>query len=385
MVAHSEVPLLDLTAQYRSIQAEVEPILLELCRSQRFILGPEVQGLEEEFANYCGARFAVGLSSGTDALIVALMSLGVQSGDEVVTSPFSFFATASSIARIGARPVFVDIDPISFNLNVDHVERAITKKTRAIMPVHLFGQCVSMDGIRDLAARHGVAIVEDACQAVGAKFDGQAAGSLGTIGCFSFFPSKNLGGFGDGGIATTDDEGLYQKMKTLRTHGEVERYHHSYLGGNFRLDAIQAAVLRIKLRHLDLWTASRRHNADRYRIALADLCGVGGSNPALSANAPLALPAELSCCFHVYNQYVVRCLNRDGLSRHLGERKIGTAIYYPIPLHLQRCFAYLGYKPGDFPISEQAAAQVLALPIFAELTVDQQQRVCDEILSFYRK
>lgn len=366
-----EVPLLDLTLQYRALQQQLDDAVLRVVRSQRFILGEEVEKLEQEVATYVGARHAVGVSSGTDALLVAMMALGIGVGDEVITSPYTFFASASTIARLGASPVFVDIEPDSFNIDPLLIEARISKKTRAIMPVHLFGQCAAMDQIRVIAERHGLPLIEDAAQAIGSRYGKkqEAAGGMGLCGCFSFFPSKNLGGFGDGGLVTTDDDAFAAKLRMLRMHGEETRYHHTFLGGNFRLDALQAAVLRVKLPHLNTWSEARRKNASFYNTALAE--------------SPVRLPLQFPEGYHVFNQFVIRAPKRDALQRHLAERKIGTAIYYPRPLHLQECFATLGYQQGDFPISEQAAAETLALPIFPELMSAQLQSVAEAILQFY--
>jgi dTDP-4-amino-4,6-dideoxygalactose transaminase len=370
-----QVPLLDLKGQYESLQHEIEETVLRVCRSQQFIMGPEVEGLEKELAAYCGTKYAVAMSSGTDALLAAMAALGVGAGDEVITTPFTFFATAGCIWRMGAKPVFVDIDPATFNLDPRGIEAAITSRTKAIMPVHLYGQCADMVPINAIAKKHGLVVIEDAAQAIGADYRGRRAGSLGAIGCFSFFPTKNLGGFGDGGATTTDDPDLYAKMKLIRTHGDVGNYKHSIVGANYRLDALQAAVLRVKLRRLDEWTEGRQRNATAYNRLFAERGLLGGA-----VKTPGALMGR-----HVYNQYVVRVENRDALMKHLAERGVGTRVYYPISLHQQECFKALGYSTGDMPKSEAAAETSLALPIYPELTAVQIRYVADSISEFYRE
>ena len=357
-----KVPLLDLTGQYASIKAEVDAAIARVVDSQRFVLGPVVEACEEAVASYVGSAHGVGVSSGTDALLVALMAEDIGPGDEVVTTPFSFFATAGSIARVGATPVFIDIDPATFNIDADRLEDRITARTRAILPVHLFGQMAAMPPIMEIAGRHGLAVIEDAAQAIGARHGGQTAGSVGHYGCFSFFPTKNLGGYGDGGIVVTDDPARAEKLRALRVHGETTRYHHRFVGGNFRLDALQAAVIHAKLTHLDRWTDRRIANAALYRRYLGDF--------AARHRDALTLPSTVTDR-HVFNQFVVRIADRDRVQERLTAAGIGTAIYYPLPLHLQECFAELGYRPGDLPASERAANEVLALPIFPELTSEQ--------------
>ncbi len=368
------VPLLDLKAQYASIREEVRAKVDEIMDNQAFILGPEVEAFEKNAAPYCGTSYAVGVSSGTDALMAALMALDIGPGDEVMTTPFSFFATAGTIARLGAKPVFVDIDPGTFNIDSDKIEAALTGGTKAVLPVHLFGQCAHMDPILEIAAKHGLAVVEDAAQAIGAEYRERRAGSMGDAGCFSFFPSKNLGGFGDGGLVTTNDAELAERVRLLRVHGAPSGYRHSMVGGNFRLDALQAAVLGIKLKRLDGWTEGRRKNAADYarRFEDADLVG-----------KEITLPVD-GQDRHIYNQYVIRAENREGLRRHLSELNIGHAVYYPLPLHLQECFAHLGGKEGDFPVSETAAKEVLALPVYTELNEDQRAYIVEGIRLFYR-
>lgn len=367
------VPLLDLKAQYRTIKDEVEREIAEVLESQYFILGPKVQELEAAIADYCSTDHAVGVSSGTDALIIALMSEGIGAGDEVVTTPFTFFATAGAIHRVGAKPVFVDIDPVTFNIDPAKIEAAITGKTKAIVPVHLFGQMADMDPILEIAKRNDVAVIEDAAQAIGSEYKGKRAGSLGDYGCFSFFPSKNLGGAGDGGIVTTRDPERYDTLIKMRVHGGTQMYHHEFVGGNFRLDALQAAVVKVKLAHLDKWTAGRQKNAKTYDKLLkeAGLLEVG-----------VVLP-EVVASRHIFNQYTLRVPRRDALLAHLREKGIGCSIYYPLSMHQQICFEYLGYKEGAFPESEKAAAEVISLPIYPELTQEQLDEVVGAIAEFY--
>lgn len=368
------VPLLDLRAQYREIEADIRPVIDGLLASQLFVLGPEVQALEEEVAAYSGCAFGVGVSSGTDALLIALMALDIQAGDEVVTTPYTFFATAGAIHRVGAKPVFVDIDPETYNLDTNLLSSGLSEKVKAILPVHLYGQCADMDPILTAAREAGVSVIEDAAQAIGAEYKGRRAGGLGNLGCFSFFPSKNLGGFGDGGMVVTDDEALYKKLMYLRMHGSERKYYHSMVGGNFRLDALQAAVLRVKLRYLDAWTEARRRNAEHYGRLFAE-AGLAG--------AEVTLPS-IRQDRHIFNQYIIRAKDRDALRAYLGEQGIGAEIYYPVPLHLQECFQELGHKEGDFPVSEEAANSTLAIPIYPELTEEQRTYVVDRIQAFYR-
>ncbi len=367
------VPLLDLKAQYATIRDEVQAAMDRVVESQYFILGPEVEALEAEVAVYSGCAFGVGMSSGTDALLAGLMAIDIKPGDEVITAPYTFFATAGSIVRLGARPVFVDIDPATYNIDASQIEAAITPRTRAIMPVHLFGQMAEMDAVMAVAQRHNLIVIEDAAQAIGSEYRGRRAGSIGHMGCFSFFPSKNLGGFGDGGLTTTNDPALAEMLTLLRGHGAKPKYYHKYVGGNFRLDALQAAVLRVKLKYLDEWSAGRQRNAATYR-RLFQQAGLDGV---------IGLPVELPHVRHIYNQFVIRCPQRDELMSFLKERKIGVEIYYPVPLHLQECFADLGYRRGDFPLSEAAANESLAIPIYPELTEEMQQTVVDALAAFY--
>jgi len=366
-----KVPLLDLKAQYASIRAEVQDAIARVCDSQHFILGPEVTALEEEVARFCGVGHAVGVSSGTDALLEALMAIDLKPGDEVITTPYSFFATAGVVARLGGRTGFVDIEPGTFNIDSRDVAARITPKTKAILPVHLFGRCADLQPLLEAGDARGIPVIEDAAQAIGARDSaGRQAGTAGLLGCFSFFPSKNLGAFGDGGMIVTNDGEMAEKLRTLRVHGSKPKYYHHLVGGNFRLDAIQAAVLRVKLPHLQSWTDARRLNAQRYRELFAE-AGLAGS---------VILPHDTPG--HIYNQFVIRVPKRDAVRASLKEQGIETEIYYPVPLHLQDCFSDLGYGPGDFPHSEAAARESLALPIYPELTEDQQRAVVTAIARF---
>lgn len=370
------VPLLDLRAQYDEIRREIEPVIRQVIEDQAFILGPAVASFEQDVASYCQAAHAVGVSSGTDALLLALMALDIGPGDEVITSPYTFFATAGSISRSGARPVFVDIDPNTYNIDVAKIEAAITPNTRAIMPVHLFGQSVDMGPLLEIASRRGLHVVEDAAQAIGTEYRGHRSGSQGTVGCFSFFPSKNLGAFGDAGLVTTNDGALAERLLRLRVHGGARRYYHDEVGGNFRIDALQAAVLKVKLPHLERWTEGRRRNAAMYRARFEEL-GLTNS---------IRLPADAGLGRHIYNQFVIAVPGqRDALQQYLTAQGIGNAIYYPLPLHLQQCFSSLGYRAGAFPISEQAALETLALPIYPELTAAQLERVVLTIERFVKE
>jgi len=371
------VPALNLRAQYQTIRDEIEPVVLQVLESQGFVMGPEVSGLEAEIAEYCAASHAIGCASGTDALLLPLMAIDLGPDDEVITSPYTFFATGGSIWRTGARPVFVDIEPDTYNIDPAAIEAAITPRTRAIIPIHLYGQTADMAPIVEIAERHGLMVLEDAAQAIGASYQGRRAGTLGTAAAFSFYPSKNLGGFGDGGMITTEDPVLARRMARLRVHGMEPKYHHHEVGLNSRLDALQAAVLRVKLRHLDAWTAARREVADRYRSLFASH----------GLDEMVGLPVERPGNFHVYNQFVVRvpAAIRDDLRQHMADRKIGTEIYYPIPLHLQACFAALGYKPGDFPRTEAAARETIALPIYPELAEAEQRLVVGAMHQFLQE
>ncbi len=365
------VPFIDLVPQFNSMSAEIMATVERVFTEQKFILGDEVSGLEQEIATYCDARHAIGCNSGTDALMIALQALGIGPGDEVITTPFSFFATASSICRVGATPVFVDIDPETFNLDPQAVEEAITPRTRAIMPVHLFGQCCDMDSLWRIAQKYELEIVEDAAQAIGAEYQGRRTGVLGAVGCFSFFPTKNLGGAGDGGMMTTDDPELAQKLKCLRVHGDVGQYEHIEVGMNSRLDSLQAAVLRVKLKQLEVWTVSRQRNAGQYGEMFRQ-------NDVLDM---ISLPKIGPNRRHVFNQYCIRVRQgqRDQLMSHLKSRKIGCAVYYPKPLHLQKCFKYLGYRVGQFPEAEAASRDILALPSYPELPARDQSRIVSAV------
>ena len=363
-----QVPLLDLKAQYTTIKDEIKAAIDEVLESQYFILGPKVQKFEEEIAKYCNVQHAVGVASGSDALLLALMAIDIGYGDEVITTPYTFFATAGSISRLDAKPVFVDIDAKTYNINPELIEENITDKTKAIIPVHLYGQCADMDPILEIGKKYNLCIIEDAAQAIGAEYKGRKAGSMGDMGCLSFFPSKNLGGYGDGGMVITNDAELAEKIRVLRVHGAKPKYYHSLIGLNSRLDALQAAVLSVKLKYLDGWSKARRQNAENYNHLFSDTDVV----------TPYVEPYN----YHIYNQYIIRVSNRDNLQEFLNERNIGTAIYYPVSLHLQGCYADLGLKEGDFPESEKAAQETLALPIYSELTKEQQIAVVEAIGAF---
>jgi dTDP-4-amino-4,6-dideoxygalactose transaminase len=365
MTIAQKVPLLDLQAQYEPLRSEFIDAITRVCDSQQFILGAEVSALERELADTLEVAHAISVSSGTDAILAVLMALGIRPGDEVITSTYSFFATAGCVARVGARPVFVDIDPVTFNIDAHAVRAAINRRTRAIMPVHLFGLCADLDPILEIGRTLGIPVVEDACQAIGARYKGRQAGTMGAAGCFSFFPSKNLGAFGDGGLVTTNDRALAHEIRLLRNHGAEPKYFHKRIGGNFRLDALQAAVLRVKLPHLARWTGMRRDNARRYTTLFRD-AGLPGK---------VTLPVEPEGFTHIYNQFVVRLANRDVVRNRLAEAGIGTEIYYPVPFHRQECFASLGQPVDAFPNADAAADSSLALPIYAELTGDQQAAV----------
>jgi len=366
------VPLLDLSAQYAPLRPQILDAVTRVCDSQRFILGPETQALERELADVLGVVDAVGVSSGTDALLVAMMALGIGPGDEVITSTYSFFATAGCITRLGARPVLVDIDPETYNIDPGGVARAVTTRTRAIVPVHLYGHSAEMDALLSTAGDAGLPVIEDACQSIGATWHGRQTGAMGRIGCFSFFPSKNLGAFGDAGLVTTQDPELAAEIRLLRGHGAQRRYYHERVGGNFRIDELQSAVLRVKAPHLAEWTAARRRNAERYRRMFA-----------AHGLTQVVLPIERPGAFHIYNQFVVRLPQRDAVKDHLQASGIGCEVYYPVPFHLQACFRDLGYAAGAFPEAERAAAESLALPIYGELTEAQQLRVVSTIAGFY--
>ncbi len=369
------VPLLDLKAQYATIRTEVQTAMDRVVASQHFILGPDVKALEEEVAAYAHCAYGIGSSSGTDALLVALMALGIGAGDEVITTPYTFFATAGSIARLGAKPVFVDIERLSYNIDPAAIVAKITPQTRVIMPVHLFGQMADMEPIMAIADQYRLYVIEDGAQAIGAEYKGRRAGSFGHLGAFSFFPSKNLGGFGDGGMVVTNDPHLAEQVNLLSKHGAHPKYYHKVVGGNFRLDTLQAAVLRVKLKYLDGWTEGRQRNAAIYR-RLFQACGLADI---------VELPVEATAVRHIYNQFIIRVPRRAALLAYLKERQIGHEIYYPVPMHLQECFADLGYRAGDFPQSEAAANESLAIPIYPELTEAMQRTVVETIARFYEQ
>ncbi len=368
-----KVPLLDLAEQNQSLRPEIEAALGRVLDTNGFILGAEVAALEKELAEYCGTKHAIGCASGTDALLLALMAFDIGIDDEVITTPYSFFATVSAVTRLGAKPVFVDIDPQTYNLDVSQIEAKITERTKAIQPVHLYGQCADMTELQKISAKYNIPLVEDAAQAIGAEENGVRAGAFGAIGCFSFYPSKNLGGMGDGGFMTTDDDTLADKLLALRVHGSFERYYHKWVGLNSRLDGFQGAVLRVKLPHLDSWSDQRKANADHYRELFNDA----------GLTEQIVLPFERENTRHIYNQFVIRVPERrDDLKQYLAENEIGTDIYYPVSLHQQECFEYLGYQTGDFPESEKASKETLAVPIFPELKKEQQEFVVEKISEF---
>jgi dTDP-4-amino-4,6-dideoxygalactose transaminase len=364
------VPLLDLKAQYATIKAEVDAAIAEVLESQHFILGPKVEQCEKAIAAYSGCSHAIGVSSGSDALLACLMAEDIGSGDEVITTPYTFFATAGAIARLGAIPVFVDIDPVTYNIDPVQIRSKVTKKTRAIIPVHLYGQMADMDSIMVVANEFNLIVIEDAAQAIGSEYKGRRAGSIGHYGCFSFFPSKNLGGAGDGGMVVTNDANRAERLRVIRGHGSKPKYYHKVVGGNFRLDAIQAAVVSAKLPHLDQWTTARQRNAKRYDL-LFEAAGLPVGTPAVVANR------------HIFNQYVIRISARDQLQEFLKKKGVGTEVYYPVPMHIQECFAYLGISAGAFPESEGAALETLALPVHPELTEAQARYVVDCISEFF--
>lgn len=385
-----QVPLLDLKAQFKTIENEIMPSITEVCQNQYFILGPSVKELEQKIADYSQCGFGIGVSSGTDALVIALMSLEIGAGDEVITTPYTFFATAGAIARVGARPLFCDIDPVTYNISAESVQKLITEKckledgvlinkdtggkVRMILPVHLYGQMADMKPLMEIAKENNLYVVEDAAQAIGsANADNQRAGSVGDIGCFSFFPSKNLGAFGDGGMTTTNNAELAERLRIMRVHGSKPKYYHSLIGGNFRLDEIQAAVLLVKFKHLDGWTKQRQINADEY-TKLFESANLGDK---------VKTPVAVDGYRHIYNQYVLRVEERDKLRSFLADNKIGSEVYYPVPLHVQDCFKYLGYKQGDCPESEAAANETVAVPIYPELSTQQKEYVVSKISEFY--
>jgi len=363
------IPILDLKTQYATIRDEVMHAISEVCESQAFALGPSVAEFEKNVSAYCNSKHAIGVSSGTDALLVSLMALGVEPGDEVITTPFSFFATAGCIVRLGAKPVFIDVDPDFYNIDPTGIEEKITKKTRAIIPVHLFGQIAPMRAITEIASQHDLAVVEDAAQAIGASRDGMLAGNFSDCGCFSFYPTKNLGGFGDGGLVTTNTDALADDIRTLRDHGQKPRYFYKVIGGNFRLDGIQGAVLNVKLKYLDDWNEKRRQNAAMY--------------DSLFAGSPVGTPSIDKGNVSIYHQYTVTVPERDELQKYLADNDIGSAVFYPKPLHLQDCFKELGYKEGDMPVAEKLCEEVLSLPVYPELSRDEIEFVAGTVLKFY--
>lgn len=379
------VPLLDLKPQYKALKAEIDAAIFEVVESQYFILGPNVESFERECAHYCDTKYGIGVSSGTDAIIVALMALGIGPGDEVITSTYTFFSTAGSIVRLGATPVFVDIDPYSFNIDANQIESAINNKTRAIMPVHLFGQMADMDAIDQIAQAHNISVIEDASQAIGSKQNDRPACSCGDVGTLSFFPSKNLGGFGDGGMVVTSNEQVAKISRKLRNHGMEPKYFHALVGGNFRLDALQAAVLNVKLKHLDDWHRQRRKNAALYRQLFND-AGISCDPETIETGDlqnGIILPTEEAENYHIYNQFIIYSDQRDALVQHLRTNQIGCEIYYPLTLHQQDCFDFLGYQKGKFPNAERAAAMSLALPIYPNLSTQQIERVVEVVSDFF--
>ncbi len=365
-----KIPFLDLPAQYQTIKDEVKKEIDKVCESQMLCLGPAVEKFEKKIAEYIGSDHAIGVSSGSDALLVSLMALDLEEGDEVITTPFTFFATAGAIARVGAKPVFVDIDPDSFNIDPEKIEEKINENTKAVIPVHLYGQVTQMKPIKQLAEKYDLYIIEDACQSIGASQNGIKAGNLGDTGCFSFYPTKNLGAFGDGGLVTTNDENLYRKIKTLRDHGQNPRYFYSMIGGNFRLDGIQGAVLAVKLDYIDQWNQKREQNAQTYN--------------SFFENSPVKTPKIEQNNNHVYHQYTIKAPDRNELQKYLAKNNIASAIFYPRPLHLQECFNDLGYREGDFPETEKICQEVLSLPIYPELSNEQVEFVAQKVLDFYK-
>lgn len=378
----TKIPFFDLTAQFNSIEDEIKSALNEVFKTQQFILGSQVKALEEKIALYCLTRYAIGVASGSDALLLSLMAAEIGNGDEVLLSPFTFFATAGSVSRLGAIPVFVDIDPETYNIDPTKIEEKITSKTKAIIPVHLFGQCADMDPLLQIAKAEKLFTIEDAAQAIGAEYkpakesEGRRAGQMGDLGCFSFYPTKNLGAFGDAGMVVTDHPDLAEKVRLLRVHGSQPKYFHKTIGINSRLDTLQAAILLVKFKYLEKWTAERQKKAERYRSMFKDL---------LPTVKGFILPIIQYQNRHIFHQYVIRVPERDRLKKILAEEGIGTDIYYPVPLHLQECYSFLKYQRGDLPISEKASEEVLALPIYPELTEDEQTRVVDRIIAFYKK
>jgi len=385
-----KVPLLDLKPQYQSLKKELDDAILRVAESQYFILGPEVEKMEKEFCEYLHCKHAIGVSSGTDALLLALMAIDIEPGDEVIVPTYSFFATAGVVSRLNATPVLTDIDPVTFNIDPEAVKKKITKKTKAIMPVHLYGQSADMDPLMKIARENNIKVIEDAAQAIGTQYkDGKCVGTIGDIGCFSFFPSKNLGGYGDGGLVTTNNDELAYMLRIKRVHGGEQKYYHKVIGGNFRIDALQASVLRVKLPHLDNWSEKRRANAEYYyelfnKAGLAEESGKTKFDEKNSVLLPKPIYKGSAAVknHHIYNQFIIRAQNRDGLKKFLTENEIGNEIYYPVPFHMQECFANLNYKVGDFPESEKASNTSLAIPIYPELIKEQQEYVVQKIKEF---
>ena len=385
-----KVPLLDLKAQYKSIKQELDAAVLNVAESQYFILGPEVDKMEKDFCDYLGCKHAIGVSSGTDALLLALMAIDIQPGDEVIVPTYSFFATAGVVSRLNAIPMLTDIDPVTFNIDPEDVKKKITSKTKAIIPVHLYGQSADMESLMRIAKEKNIFVIEDAAQAIGTEYkDGKCVGTIGDIGCFSFFPSKNLGGYGDGGLVTTNNDELAHMLRIKRVHGGEQKYYHKVIGGNFRIDALQSAVLRVKLPHLDKWSEKRRNNADYYnelfiKSGLAEETGkinFDGKNQVLLPRAVYKNVSGLKN-YHIYNQYIIRIQKRDELKKYLTENEIGNEIYYPVPFHMQECFTKLNHKTGDFPEAEKASLTSLALPVYPELTKEQQEYVVQKLKQF---
>lgn len=385
-----KVPLLDLKPQYQSLKKELDEAILRVAESQYFILGPEVEKMEKDFCDYLGCKHAIGVSSGTDALLLALMAIDIKPGDEVIVPTYSFFATAGVVSRMNAIPVLTDIDPVTFNIDPEDIKKKISKKTKAIIPVHLYGQSADMEPIIKIAKEKNIFVIEDAAQAIGTEYkDGKCVGTIGDIGCFSFFPSKNLGGYGDGGLVTTNNDELAYMLRIKRVHGGEQKYYHKVIGGNFRIDALQSAVLRVKLPHLNKWSEKRRTNADYYNelfvnAGLSEGSGKINFDDKNKLLLPKAVYKNISNVknYHIYNQYIIRTQNRDGLKKHLTENEIGNEIYYPVPFHLQECFANLNHKKGDFPVSEKAGDTSLAIPIYPELSKEQQEFVVQKIQEF---
>ena len=387
-----KVPLLDLKPQYNSLKEELNEAILKVAESQYFILGPEVEKMEKNLCEYLKCEYSIGVSSGTDALLIALMAIDIKPGDEVIVPDYSFFATAGVVSRLNAKPVFADVDPLTFNINPADIEKKITSKTKAVIPVHLYGQSCDMDAIMSIAAKYKIKVIEDAAQAIGTQYkDGKCVGTIGDIGCFSFFPSKNLGCFGDGGLVTTNDKDLAYRLKILRVHGGESKYYHKIIGGNFRIDALQAAVINVKLPYLDSWSETRRRNAALYSKLFSESGLAGGEgktnfdnkNKVLLPKAVYKSPGVKN--YHIFNQYVIRVENRNDLKDFLTQNNIGNEIYYPLPFHQQECFAQLGYKKGDFPVSENLADTVLALPIYPDLADEQIKYVVEKINEFIKR